>query len=51
MIKPFDPVCVKKKIREKKRERRMLLPSHGVVDISHAQESMAWNSLFKCIKI
>ena len=31
----------------------MLLPSHGVVDFNmiNVQDSTAWNSLFKCIKI
>ena len=31
----------------------MLLPSHGVVDFNmiNVQDSRAWNSLFKCIKI
>ena len=34
--------------RENKRKReRMVLPSPGAV----AKDSMAWNSLFKCIKI
>ena len=33
MINPLVPVRVEKKIREK-RERRMLLPSQGVVDFT-----------------